>query len=500
MVRSKATALPPTSWRSAGIAAASSFAVLMMFAGGYGYHRDELYFLACAKRLAWGFVDQPPLTPLIARLSQSVAPGSLVFLRLWPALFMAIVIVLTVLTARELGAGRSGQLAVAVATALCPGLYAAGHLLSTTTLDILLWVALTLLVLRILRTGDVRLWSVAGILIGIGLLNKWTIGFLVGGLLLAIVVGPERRLLANRWFAAGVAIALILWLPNLWWQGTHGWPQLRMFVDIQASNSGLGPTIAWLPLQFAISGALGAPLWIAGLRRVLRPGEGRPYRALGIAYLSLAVILAIAAGDKPYYVAALYFPLMAAGAVPFERWWARNAGRARRLVTPVLLGVLTLAGMPIVLPLLPASALANVALQNINYDLGEQIGWPTIVREVARAWDALPESDRAHAVILTSNYGEAGAIERYGADLPTPYSGHNSYWWWATPPPDTATVLAVGEFDVAYLERFFGSVERVGTLDNGLGVENEEQGHGIWVCRAPRAPLSEMWRDFRHYD
>ena len=210
--------------------------------------------------------------------------------------------------------------------------------------------------------------------------------------------------------------------------------------------------------------------------------------------------LAIAAGDKPYYVAALYFPLMAAGAVPFERWWVQNAGRVRRFVVPPLLGVLTLATMPIVLPILPASRLADVPLQDINYDLGEQIGWPTIVREVRDAWMALPESDRAHAVILTSNYGEAGAIERYGTDLPIPYSGHNSYWWWATPPAATVTVLAVGEWDAAYLEGFFGSVERVGTLDNELGVDNEEQGHGIWVCRDPRAPLPEMWRGFRHYD
>ena len=499
MARSRTTTLLPIAWRSAGIAASSSFVVLMLFAGRYGYHRDELYFLACAKRLAWGFVDQPPVTPAIARLSQAVAPGSLVFLRLWPALFMATVIVLTVLTARELGAGRLGQVAVAVATATCPGVYAAGHLLGTTTLDIASWVALTLVVLRILRARDVRLWPAAGVVIGIGLLNKWTIGFLVVGLLFGIMLGAERRLLANGWFVSGVAIALVLWAPNLWWQGSHGWPQLQMFVDLQRTNSGLGPTISWIPLQFAISGYLGAALWIPGLRCVLRRGEGRPYRALGIAYVSLAVTLAIAAGDKPYYVAALYFPLMAAGAVPFERWWARNAGRIRRPVVLALLSVLTLVGMPIVLPILSAPTLADVPLQDINYDLGEQIGWPAIVREVEDAWLALPEVDRAHAVILTSNYGEAGAIERYGADLPTPYSGHNSYWWWGTPPADTATVLAVGEFDKSYLEGFFGSVERVGTLDNGLGVENEEQGQGIWVCREPRASLPEMWRDLRHY-
>ena len=498
-VHPRTRSLAPFSRRSAGIAAVSSFVVLMLFAGRYGYHRDELYFLACAKRLAWGFVDQPPLTPVFARLSQAVAPGSLVVLRIWPAVFMAILIVLTVLTAREFGAHRLGQMTVAVVTATCPGVYAAGHLLSTTTLDVLLWVSLAFLVVRILRTGDVRLWLAAGLVIGIGLLNKWTIGFLVVGLLLGIVLGPERRLVANRWFAAGVALALVLWAPNLWWQGTHGWPQLQMFVDLQRTNSGLAPTIAWIPLQFAITGYLGAVLWISGLLRLLRTGEGRPYRALGIAYLSLAVTLGLGAGDKPYYVAGLYFPLMAAGAVSFERWWVRNAGRARRLVVVVALSVLTLVGMPIVLPILPASTLADIPLQDINYDLGEQIGWPALAREIGEAWRTLPETQRTHAMILTSNYGEAGAIERYGVDLPTPYSGHNSYWWWATPPAETTTVLAVGEFSTAYLRGFFGSVELVGTLDNGLDVENEEQGQGIWVCREPDAPLPQMWANLRHY-
>ena len=222
----------PIAWRSAGIAAASSFVVLMLFAGRYGYHRDELYFLACAKRLAWGFVDQPPLTPVIARLSQAVAPGSLVFLRMWPALFMATVIVLTVLTARELGAGRLGQVAVAVATATCPGVYAAGHLLSTTTLDIALWVALTLVVLRYPAGKRRPALAGGGVLIGIGLLNKWTIGFLVVGLLFGIVLGAERRLLANGWFVTGVAIALVLMGAE---PLVAGFPRLASAPDVRRS-------------------------------------------------------------------------------------------------------------------------------------------------------------------------------------------------------------------------------------------------------------------------
>jgi hypothetical protein len=233
---------------------------------------------------------------------------------------------------------------------------------------------------------------------------------------------------------------------------------------------------------------------------VLRSPDGRPWRALGIAYVVLAIPLAILAGDKPYYVAALYLPLAAAGAVPFERWWERQRGRARRIVIPAALGLLTLVSLPIVLPVLPASTLADVPLQEVNYDLGEQIGWPGFADQVTRAWNAIPDAERPGAIVLTGSYGEAAALERYAEELPAPYSGHNTYWWWRTPPADTSTVLAVGLFDDPYLERFFEDVERVGTIDNGIGVENEEQGAGIWLCRSPRAPLPELWIQLRHYD
>lgn len=325
-------------------AAVADVAFLLVSAGRYGYHRDELYFLSSAKRLAWGFVDQPPVTPVIARLSEAIAPGSLVVLRLWPALFMAASIVLAALCARELGAGKLGQVATAVAIAASPGVLAAGHLLSTSTLDITAWASTTFLVLRLLRTGDARPWLPIGALLGVGLLNRWTIGFLVVGLLVGLLAVPERRLLMSPWFAAGVVVALLLWAPNLWWQADHGWPEIDMFIDIQEGASGVGETIAWFPLQVVIAGFLATPLWVAGLWRVLRSAEARPWRATGVAYLVLALPLAVAAGDKPYYVAALYLPLAGAGAVPFERWWERNARRLRRAVVPAILAVLTVAG------------------------------------------------------------------------------------------------------------------------------------------------------------
>jgi 4-amino-4-deoxy-L-arabinose transferase-like glycosyltransferase len=153
--------------------------------------------------------------------------------------------------------------------------------------------------LRLLRTEQTRLWLAIGALLGFGLLNKWTIGFLAFGLFVGMLFGPERRLFATPWFAGGVVLALALWAPNLWWQADHGWPQIDMIFDIQEGASDAGATIAWLPLQVVIAGFLLTPLWIGGLVRLLRSPEVRRWRSLGIAYLALAVPIAVAAGDKP---------------------------------------------------------------------------------------------------------------------------------------------------------------------------------------------------------
>lgn len=368
--------------------------------------------------LAWGYVDQPPITPAIARLADELSSGSRLMLRAFPALFSAVTVILTALCARELGAGRLGQTVTAIAVAASTGVLLVGHMLSTSTLDVTLWVAITLVVLRILRTGETRAWLLVGALVGVALLNKWTVGFLVAGLFVGILVGRERRLLMSPWLIAGAAIALAMWTPNLLWQADRGWPQLEVFGAIQERSADPGATALWVPLQFAMSGWLAAPLWIAGLFRLVRSEDGRPWRALGIAYVALAVPLAIVAGDKPYYVAALYLPLAAAGAVPFERWWQRNRGKARRILIPPLLGALTVVSLPVALPILPPSTLTDVPVHEANEELGEQIGWPTFARQVTEVWRAIPEGERSHAIVFTGSYGEAAALERFAPDLP----------------------------------------------------------------------------------
>jgi Dolichyl-phosphate-mannose-protein mannosyltransferase len=492
--------LEPFALAPVTIVAAVGVALLLVVAGRYGYHRDELYFLACAKRLAWGFVDQPPLTPAIARLSQAVAPDSLVALRVIPALIYGSLVVFAALTARELGAGRTGQIGAGVCAAAAPGLLLAGHLLSTTTPDLLAWAIVTFLVIRLLRTEDVRLWVAIGLAIGIGLENKWSIGFLVIGLLIGLLLTPQRRFLLTPWFVCGVILALVLWAPNLWWQHQHDWPQIALFGSIGGSSHDVGSTIAWLPYQFLITGPVGAAVWVAGLYRLLRQPEARAYRAVGLAYVLLAVVLAIGAGDKQYYVAGLYVPLWGAGGRPLEGWLARHRTGFARPIAVAGFALTSVVLLPGALPVVPEGSLASE--KGLNPELAEQVGWPDLVSQVAGAWRTIPDSERADAAIFTSNYGEAGAIDRFGPGLglPNAYSGHNNYWWWGPPPAATTTLVAVGFEHAAYLESLFGTVRRVGTITNPWGIENDEQGLPIWVVSDPKVPWQELWSRVRHYD
>ncbi len=494
------TTLAPFALGPVLVAAGIGTAVLLLTAGRYGYHRDELYFLACARHMAWGFVDQPPLTPAIAKLSQAVAPDSLVALRVIPALIYGSLVVLAGLTARELGAGRTGQLGASLCAAAAPGLLLAGHLLSTTTPDLLVWALVSFLLIRLLRTEDERLWLAIGLTIGVGLENKWSIGFLVIGLLIGLLVTPQRRSLETPWFVGGVLLALVLWAPNLWWQWQHGWPQITLFRSLGSSSHDLGSTITWIPYQFLITGPVAAAVWVAGLFRLLKQPEARTYRAIAIAYVVLAVVLAITAGDKQYYVAGLYVPLWGAGGRPLEGWFARHRTGPARAIAVIGLALTTLLLLPAAVPVLPESALANAG--GLNPELGEQIGWPDLVSQVAGVWRGLPEAERADAAILTANYGEAGAIDRFGPSvgLPRAYSGHNTYWWWGSPPAATRTVVAVGFDDRAFLASMFGTVRRAGTITNPWNVANEEQGLPIWIASDPKQPWPEIWSSVRHYD
>jgi 4-amino-4-deoxy-L-arabinose transferase-like glycosyltransferase len=468
-------------------------AVLLAFAGRYCYHRDELYFLRAGQEPAFGYVDQPPLTPLLAAAMDTLAPGSLVALRLPSALAAGLVVVLTGLLAREFGAGRDGQLLAAGCMAVSSILLIVGHLLSTTTLDLLAWTALSWLLVRALR-DDGPIWLVTGAVAGIALQNKVQPVFLLAAVVLGVLAVGPRTALRSPWPWLGGLLAAVGWAPNLLWQAANGWPQLELADAIAAGSSGTSePWYLFLPFQLVLVSPLLVPVWAAGWWRLARDPALRRWRAFAVAYVVLAVLFLLT-GGKPYYLAGLYPVLLAAGAAPVVAWTRRGTGRLRAgLLAAALALSLAIDGV-LGLPVVPVERLADTPVPDVNYDAGETVGWPTLAAAVERARGDLPAG--ARVAVLTGNYGEAGAIDRFAPRLAPAYSGHNSYWTWGPPPDDTDVVLAVG-LPEEQLARWFGEVAVVDRVDNGVGLDNDEQGTPIVRAMDRYVPWSEIWPQLR---
>jgi 4-amino-4-deoxy-L-arabinose transferase-like glycosyltransferase len=458
--------------------------LLAAFASGYGPHRDELYFVAAGRHLAWSYADQGPVTPLIAR-AMSELSGSLTVLRLPSALAAGTTVVLTGAIARELGGRPRAQLIAAACTAVASITLVTGHLLSTSTFDLLVWTAVTWLVVRALRTGERWLWPAAGVVLGIGLLNKPLPAFLAAGLLAGVAVAGPRALLRSPWVWAGAAIAVLLWLPWIVWQAGHGWPQLDVSRAIARGDSASSePWWAVVPFQLLLVSPVLAPVWIAGLVRVARDPA---LRFLAWTWAILAVVF-MASGGKPYYLAGLLPVLLAAGALTVDAWLGRARVRSALLVAAIAIsGVVSAV---IALPVLPADAADPVVA--VNPDAGETIGWPGFVETVARV-----RGDTG-AVVFTRNYGEAGAVERYGPryGIRRAYSGHNAYGDWGPPPGAATPVVVVGGTEARAREHFRGC-RLAARIGNGAGIDNDEHGAPVLLCEAPRRPWPEAWPALR---
>lgn len=417
-----------------GAVVAVQVAVLTALSARYGFHRDELYFLAAGEHPAWGYVDQPPLTPLLAKMATTVFGDSPSGLRVVSTMIGAATVVVVALVARELGGGRAAQALSAAVTALSSFVLVVSHMVSTATVDLLLWTVIGLLVLRLLRTGDGRWWVPVGAAVGVGLANKWLVLLLVSALGIAVLLVGPRAVLRSGWLAVGVGVAALLATPIVVWQAAHGFPLLTVAAGISADD-GVENRILFVPMQLVYLSPLLVPVWIAGLVRLWRDPRLRWARALAVSYPVLCVELLIL-GGKPYYSVPLLVLLTAAGVEPALRWLGRGwLGRGHRASRRALVGAVTVVAVAVSvlvgLPVLPAGSLNGPVLA-MNKEAGEQVGWPAFAATVARAWQQIPPGQRSTAVIFTRNYGQAGALQRYGKQLglPKPYSGHMSYTDW----------------------------------------------------------------------
>jgi 4-amino-4-deoxy-L-arabinose transferase-like glycosyltransferase len=479
--------------RIAGVAAAL-FVVLLVAAPGYGYHRDELYFRLLGRHLSWGYVDQPPLTPALARLATTLFGDNIVALRVPAALGAAVTVVLTALIARELGGSAAAQLRTAAGTATAALVLVSGHVFLTASVDIPLTAAVVLLATKAML-HDPRWWLAAGAVAGVALYNKLLVVLLGLALAVALLIdlrarGRETPLL-SRWFWLGALTALVVGLPNLIYQVVNDWPQIDMARAINRTDGGENRAL-FAPLQLVIVGPFLLPTIFRGFSELFRRTSWRPVRALAIAY-PIGCIVTVITGGQAYYVFNLLLFFYAAGCVAVT---GRRVGPGW---IPIALNGAVAA--LIALPIIPLSALGKTPIPEINPATQDQIGWTRMAADVAAAYRTIPERERARVVVLTENYGEAGAVDRYGAENGMAdvgvYSGQNALWGFGPPPEDSKRVITIGLGPVA-LSRFFTGCGLHTIFDNGVGVDNEEQGEPIAVCNGPAEPWSQLWPRLRH--
>ncbi len=495
-----------------------AFLAQMLTAARYGYFRDELYYLDCARHLAWGYVDHPPLNVFIAWFERHTTGDSLYSLRLFPALAGGFTVWLAGRLARTLGAGAFGQAFAALAVLIAPGYLLFFHLLTMNAFEPLLWTAAAYIVVRILQTGNQKLWLWFGLLAGIGILNKWTMLFFGCGIAAGLVLTRERRALAHKWIWLGFATAMLIWLPNILWNAQHHWPFLELMGNVRSS----GRDVVQPPIPFLIDQAffmhpLTAPLWIAGafwyfFGRDPGTGQRSRYRVLGWTWLFLTVCF-IAAGGKTYYLWPVYPMLFAAGGVALDAWLS---GRAR-VLRPLYGGALVLGGAflaPITLPVLSPEGfirylqVSHVPLPEVEHQrtgpLRQQVyadmfGWDEMARETARAYANLPPEIRSKTAIVASGFGDAGAINFFGPKygLPEAISGHQTYWFWGPREYTGESILLLGE-DLERAQELCTNVDVVGHAYHPYSRGDEH--FDIYWCHPLRWNLREIWPRAKHFD
>jgi hypothetical protein len=490
---------------------AATVAFQVATASGYGIFRDELYYLACADHPAWGYVDHPPLSIAVLAVFRALFGASLHAIRLAPALAIAAVALLAASIARGLGGGSFAQRIGSLSAATYPLGMSIGGFFSMNAFDILFWTAALRLVVALLGGADPRLWVAFGLVCGLGLQNKVSVLFLGTGLVAGLLLARRFEALRSRWIWIGGAAAAMTFAPHIAWQAAHDWPTAE-FVD-NARRLKLAATSPWrfVGEQILNASPLALPIWGAGVWALLRSEAMRPWRAIGWAYLVILIVM-IVQGAKPYYLGPVYPALFAAGGVAWERGTVRRPWLRPVAVAAVVVGAVALA--PFTKGLLPvetfvayARALHIMPRSGERQDLGrlpqhfaDMHGWQALAEQVGHVRDGLPQDEKAAVCVFGQNYGEAGAIDRFGPSLglPRAVSGHNAYWMWGPPPGcQDATWIVIGD-DRETLETIFESVTLAARFDCDLCMPYEDD-NPIWVCRRLKMPLEALWPQVKKY-
>jgi len=500
------------------------FAVLKLllhftFNGGYGYFRDELYFIACGEHLAWGYPDHAPMVALMAKTSRVLFGDSLFAIRFFPALAGALKVFLTALLVREFAgekyAGKSFAAFLACLCVFCAPVYLAiDNMLGMNSLEPVFWMLCVYFAVLAVRREEPRYWLWFGVFAGLGLMNKHSMVFFGVALVVGLLLTRERKVFLNKWFWLGGLAAFLIFLPNIIWEQQNNWATLELLRNVQESGKNVvlsPPEFIWR--QIFMLAPPTAFVWIAGVWYFLANKDGKRFRFLGICYLVLlALMLALRAKD--YYLAPVYPMLFAAGAV----WWEEITARIRllrfvKIAFPVLIVAMFAVALPMVLPVLPVEKLigyqeaigfkppkSEVSHEGVLQQVyADQFGWPEMVEQVAAAYNSLPPEEREKTAIYGSNYGQAGAIDFFGAryGLPKSISPHQSYFLWGPRSYTGESVIVLGS-SLKDAEKNCSSATVLGEVTHPYTLSYEK--YPIIHCRGTKKPLAEIWPGLKYWN
>ena len=489
---------------------ALAFHLLVNAFGGYGIFRDEYYYIACSKRLAAGYVDQPPLAMFLLAASRAVFGVSQLGLRVLPALSHALTILLGGLIARRLGGRRTAVLLTCLAVALAPIIIGHTNIFQMNAFGQLFWALAGYLLVLIVQRSRPGLWVLLGVVMGLGLLNKIDFLWFGVGLAAALLLTDLRRHLATPWPYAAAGIALLVFSPYIVWNITHDFAHLEFIRSASAGKySGL-TRLDFLAGQAIELNPVNMLLWVPGLLFLLFNREGRRFRVLGIIYAAAFAVLLANPHSKSEYLGPAYTMLFAAGGVAVERWASRGKrGRVWAVASiAALSGLTSLLILPVVVPVLPVETYIKYAavigvepstpegkqLAELPQWYADMFGWEELAKDVSAVYLSLPESERAATVVLAQNYGEAGALEYYAPEYPLPrvICTHNSYWFWGYPKEGIRTLIVLrGEEEDNRRACAELTLSAVHACRRCMPYENDMP---IYICRGLRVPLIEIWK------
>ena len=477
---------------------------------GYGFFRDELYFLVCGHHLAWGYVDQPPLVALQARLAETLFGLSPTGIRIFSFAAGGVTIALTGLLTWQLGGRRTAQVLAMTAVLAAPVFLGTANYLSMNSFEPCFWMGALLVILRLAEgTATPRAWLLFGLLAGLGIENKHSTIFFLVALLFGLILSPQRRILWTRGCAAGVALLILIAVPNLLWQWVHHFPTYELLNGVAHSDKNTKfPPLAFLVQQVNMLLIVAAPLWIGGLVWLALARKARPWRFVPLTYLPfLAMMMFMHAKD--YYVAPIYPVFFAAGAVAFGALTRRSWPPV--VYTVILAYLLCRATAPIMLTVLPpdkyTAYTARFGANKVKSEkftsplpqyLSDRFGWPQMVEGFAERYNALPPDVRAHTAIFCGNYGEASAVNvlgpKYG--LPTAISGHQNYFYWEWNNNTGESVLTLGDHREDYTDTYAEVID-LGPFDAPWIMDHEHH-HYFWLRHRKRTYAAD-WPEFKYW-